>query len=100
MLNDKEKVDNYRKLLEEVKNLLEEEDINIDQLKKLSKEAVAIEETVDKELLKEFNNDHPLREVNIVVEIGEGEVNFLFSCGDSSELYDLQENKKKPFARQ
>lgn len=93
MLNDK--VDDYRKLLEEVRNLLEEEDIDIDQLKKLSKEAVAIEETTDKELLKEFNNDHPLREVNIVVEVGEGEVNFLFSCGDSSELYDLQENKER-----
>lgn len=60
----------------------------IDQLKKLSKMAVAIEETID---LEKFN---PLREINIAY-VSEGATNYLFSLSDSSELYDLREDKKK-----
>lgn len=47
----------------------------IDQLKKLSKVAVAIEETIDSKLLEQFN---PLREVNIAYVSGEA-TNYLFS---------------------
>ncbi|OAM02900.1 hypothetical protein [Wolbachia endosymbiont of Dactylopius coccus] len=47
----------------------------IDQLKKLSKVAVAIEETIDSKLLEQFN---PLREVNIAY-ASEEATNYLFS---------------------
>lgn len=53
--------------------------------------AIAIEETIDSKLLEEFN---PLREVNIAY-VSEGATNYLFSLSDSSELYDLQEDKEK-----
>ncbi len=63
----------------------------IDQLKKLSKVAVAIEETID---LEKFNDDHPLREISIVY-ASEEATNYLFSLSDSSELYDLKEDREK-----
>lgn len=87
-LSNEERVANYRRVLKEAKILLEKESSDIDRLKKLSKVAVAIEETTDQELLKEFNDDHPLQEVNIVVYPKEdgSEVNYLFSLSDSSEL--------------
>ncbi|WCR53351.1 MAG: hypothetical protein PG981_000373 [Wolbachia endosymbiont of Ctenocephalides orientis wCori] len=95
-LSDEEKIANYIKLLKEAKILLEKESSDIDQLKKLSKAAVAIEETTEQELLKEFSDDHPLREVNIVVYPQEnGEVNYLFSLSNSSELYDVKGDREK-----
>ncbi|RDD34330.1 hypothetical protein Wcon_01601 [Wolbachia endosymbiont of Cylisticus convexus] len=53
--------------------------------------AVAIEETID---LEKFNDDHPLREINIAY-VSEGATNYLFSLSDSSELYDLKEDRGK-----
>lgn len=64
----------------------------IDQLKKLSKVAVAIEETTESELLEKFN---PLREINIAIYAPEEAKNYLFSLSDSSELYDLKEDREK-----
>ncbi|BFD47617.1 MAG: hypothetical protein DMENIID0003_06910 [Wolbachia endosymbiont of Sergentomyia squamirostris] len=97
ILSSEEKVAHYRRILKEAKILLEKESSDIDQLKKLSKAAVAIEETTEKELLKEFNGDHPLREVNIVVYPKEdgSEVNYLFSLSYSSELYNVREDREK-----
>lgn len=58
---------------------------------------MAIEETTEQESLKEFNDDHPLQEVNIVVypKVDGSEVNYLFSLSDSSELYDVKEDREK-----
>ncbi|GFT91669.1 DNA mismatch repair protein MutL [Nephila pilipes] len=79
--------------LSDIEKLFERRDSRegIDQLKKLSKVAVAIEETID---LEKFNDDHPLREINIAY-VSEGATNYLFSLSDSSELYDLREDKEK-----
>ena len=84
----------YSKVLNEVKNTPRDSREGIDQLKKLSKVAVAIEETTDSKLLEKFNDGHPLREVNIAYASGEA-TNYLFSLSDSSELYDLEENREK-----
>ncbi|WP_264703623.1 hypothetical protein [Wolbachia endosymbiont (group A) of Volucella inflata] len=81
-------------MLNEVKNTPRDSREGIDQLKKLSKVAVAIEETTDSKLLEKFNDGHPLREVNIAYASGEA-TNYLFSLSDSSELYDLEENREK-----
>lgn len=84
----------YSKVLNEVKNTPRDSRESIDQLKKLSKVAVAIEETTDSKLLEKFNDGHPLREINIAYASGEA-TNYLFSLSDSSELYDLEENREK-----
>ena len=68
---------------------------NTKQIKTLSRVAIIIEETIDKELLKLFNDDHPFRDVNIVTYTSEGNANYLFSVGDSSELYDVKEGREK-----
>ncbi|KLT23294.1 hypothetical protein wVul_0497 [Wolbachia endosymbiont of Armadillidium vulgare str. wVulC] len=96
-LSNEEKITNYRRLLKEAKILLEKESSDINQLKKLSNAAVAIEETTEQELLKEFNDDHPLRGVNVIVypKKDGSEVNYLFSLSDSSELYDVKEDREK-----
>lgn len=65
------------------------------ELKKLSKVAVAIEETIDSKLLEKFYDGHPLREVNIAIYAPEEAKNYLFSLSDSSELYDLKEDREK-----
>lgn len=61
----------------------------------MSEVAVAIEETADSKLLEKFNDGHPLREVNIAIYAPEEAKNYLFSLSDSSELYDLREDKEK-----
>ncbi|MCM1002400.1 hypothetical protein [Wolbachia pipientis] len=94
LLSNEEKQSLYNEVLEEVKNTPRNSQGNIDKLKKLSKVAVAIEETTDSKLLEQFNDGHPLREVNIAYVSGEA-TNYLFSLGDSSELYDLKENREK-----
>ncbi|WP_353277909.1 hypothetical protein [Wolbachia endosymbiont (group A) of Agelastica alni] len=81
----------YNEVLNEVKNTPRDSREGIEQLKKLSKVAVAIEETTD---LEKFNDGHPLREINIAY-VSEGAKNYLFSLSDSSELYDLRENRGK-----
>ncbi|WP_223158790.1 hypothetical protein [Wolbachia endosymbiont of Pentalonia nigronervosa] len=60
----------------------------------MSKMAVAIEGTTDSKLLEKFKDDHPLREVSIAYVSG-GAKNYLFSLSNSSELYDLKENREK-----
>ncbi len=94
LLSSEEKQSLYSKVLNEVKNTPRESRGSIDQLKKLSKVAVAIEETTDSKLLEKFNDGHPLREINIAYVSGEA-TNYLFSLSDSSELYDLEENREK-----
>lgn len=92
LLNSEEKQSLYSKVLNEVKNTPRDSREGIDQLKKLSKVAVAIEETTD---LEKFYDGHPLREVNIAIYAPEEAKNYLFSLSDSSELYDLKENREK-----
>ncbi|WP_419247458.1 hypothetical protein ACJZL1_02820 [Wolbachia endosymbiont of Rhagoletis indifferens] len=94
LLSSEEKQSLYSKVLNEVKNTPRDSRDGIDQLKKLSKVAVAIEETIDSKLLEKFNDGHPLREINIAYASGEA-TNYLFSLSDSSELYDLKENREK-----
>ncbi|WP_353277796.1 hypothetical protein [Wolbachia endosymbiont (group A) of Agelastica alni] len=94
LLSSEEKQSLYSKVLNEVKNTPRDSRDGIDQLKKLSKVAVAIEETIDSKLLEKFNDGHPLREINITYASGEA-TNYLFSLSDSSELYDLEENREK-----
>ncbi|MBA8757887.1 hypothetical protein HCR18_02160 [Wolbachia pipientis] len=94
LLSSEEKQSLYSKVLNEVKNTPRDSRDGIDQLKKLSKVAVAIEETTDSKLLEKFNDGHPLREINIAYVSGEA-TNYLFSLSDSSELYDLEENREK-----
>jgi glutaredoxin 2 len=60
ILSNEEKIADYKRLLKDAKNILENSRDDIDQLKKLSKAAVVIEEITDKELLKKFNDDNPL----------------------------------------
>ncbi|APR97840.1 hypothetical protein [Wolbachia endosymbiont of Folsomia candida] len=91
-LNNKGKQELYRQVMEEAKVAIESNDI--DQLKKLSEAAVAMEEVSEKELLESFDDENPLKEANIVVE-RDGLTNYLFSLGDSSKLYDLRENKEE-----
>ena len=97
-LSDKEKVDTYKWVLDETKNVIEKTK-DFAKLKRLSDVAVAIEETTDKELLKSFDDGHPLRGANIPVILGNEEdserTNYLFSIGSSSKLYDLRENKEE-----
>lgn len=89
-LDNRGKQELYSQILEEAKYAIESNDI--DQLKKLSEVAVAAEEASERELLKPFDDENPLREANIVVE-GDGLTNYLFSIGDSSKLYNLREDK-------
>ncbi|MGL9731619.1 MAG: hypothetical protein ACR5KX_02220 [Wolbachia sp.] len=93
LLSNEEKQSLYSKVLNEVKNTPRDSSSGIDRLKKLSKVAVAIEETTDSKLLEKFNDGHPLREVNIVY-VSEEATNYLFSLIDSSELYDLKEKRE------
>lgn len=93
-LNDKERQDLYKRVLEKAKETIENTK-DISQIKMLSRAAVVIEETTDKELLEPFNDDHPFRDVNIVTYSPEGNANYLFSIGDSSELYDVKEDREK-----
>ncbi|MGL5028898.1 MAG: hypothetical protein ACRC6C_02145 [Wolbachia pipientis] len=92
LLSSEEKQSLYNEVLNEVKDTSRDSRGGIDQLKKLSKVAVAIEETID---LEKFNDDHPLREINIAIYAPEEAKNYLFSLSDSSELYDLREDKEK-----
>lgn len=91
LLSSEEKQSLYSKVLNEAKNIPKDSREGIDRLKKLSKVAVTIEETADSKLLEKCN---PLREVNIAYVSGEA-TNYLFSLSDSSELYDLRENREK-----
>lgn len=95
LLNSEEKQSLYSEVLNEVKNTSRDSRGGIDQLKKLSKVAVAIEETIDSKLLEKFYDGHPLREVNIAIYAPEEAKNYLFSLSDSSELYDLKEDREK-----
>ncbi|BET28005.1 hypothetical protein wCauATS_02070 [Wolbachia pipientis] len=98
LLDDEEKIILYEQLLDKAKDILENSRDNVSELKKISKAAVAIEETTDKELLEKFNNDHPLKEVDILIYSPQGNTevaNYLFSIDNSSELYDLKEDKDK-----
>lgn len=95
LLSSEEKQSLYSEVLNEVKNTPRNSRGGIDQLKKLSKVAVAIEETIDSKLLEKFNDGHPLREVNIAIYAPEEAKNYLFSSSDSSELYDLKEDREK-----
>ncbi|WP_254229463.1 hypothetical protein [Wolbachia pipientis] len=88
-LSDQERQDLYRNLIKEAQCAVESNDI--EQLKKLSEIAVAIEEASSTNLIKIFDAENPLREANIVVE-NNGKANYLFSLGGSSKLYDLMEN--------
>jgi len=92
LLSSEEKQSLYNEVLNEVKNTSRDSRGGIDQLKKLSKVAVAIEETTESELLEKFN---PLREINIAIYSPEEAKNYLFSLSDSSELYDLKEDREK-----
>src|SRR6266576_4134826 len=91
LLSSEEKQSLYNEVLNEVKNTPRDSRGGIDQLKKLSKVAVAIEETID---LEKFNDDHPLREISVAY-ASEEATNYLFSLSDSSELYDLKEDREK-----
>lgn len=92
LLSIEEKQSLYSEVLNEVKNIPKDTREGIDQLKRLSKVAVAIEETTD---LEKFTDGHPLREVNIAIYAPEEAKNYLFSLSDSSELYDLREDREK-----
>lgn len=94
LLSGEEKQNLYSEVLNKVKNTPRDSREGIDQLKKLSKMAVAIEETTDSKLLEKFKDDHPLREVSIAYVSG-GAKNYLFSLSNSSELYDLEEDREK-----
>ncbi|WP_264688239.1 hypothetical protein [Wolbachia endosymbiont (group A) of Sympetrum striolatum] len=98
LLDDEEKIILYEQLLDKAKDILENSRDNVSKLKKISKAAVAIEEITDKELLEKFNDDHPLREVDILIYSPQGNTevaNYLFSIDNSSELYDLKKDKEK-----
>ncbi|MFP3031920.1 MAG: hypothetical protein ACEY3M_12615, partial [Wolbachia sp.] len=98
LLDDEEKIILYEQLLDKAKDILENSRDNVSELKKISKAAVAIEEITDKELLEKFNDDHPLREVDILIYSPQGNTevaNYLFSIDNSSELYDLKKDKEK-----
>lgn len=95
LLDDEEKIVLYEQLLDKAKDILENSRDNVSELKKISKAAVAIEETTDKQLLEKFNDDHPLREVDILIYSPQGNTEYLFSIDNSSELYDLKEDKDK-----
>src|SRR6266550_6598381 len=92
LLSSEEKQSLYSEVLNEVRNTPRDSRKGIDQLKKLSKVAVAIEETTESKLLEKFN---PLREINIAIYAPEEAKNYLFSLSDSSELYDLKEDREK-----
>ena len=91
-LDNKEKQEFYRNVLELAKDAAESNEIN--RLKKLSEVAIGIEEASSKELVKPFDDENPLREANIIVDSG-GLTNYLFSLGNSSKLYDLRENTEE-----
>lgn len=98
LLDNEEKIILYEQLLDKAKDILENSRDNVSELKKISKAAVAIEEVTDKELLEKFNDDHPLREVDILIYSPQGNTevaNYLFSIDNSSELYDLKKDKEK-----
>ncbi len=98
LLDDEEKIILYEQLIDKAKDILENSRDNVSELKKISKAAVAIEEITDKELLEKFNDDHPLREVDILIYSPQGNTevaNYLFSIDNSSELYDLKKDKEK-----
>jgi len=98
LLDDEEKIVLYEQLLDKAKDILENSRDNVSELKKISKAAVAIEEITDQQLLEKFNDDHPLREVNILIYSSQRNTevtNCLFSTDNSSELYDLKEDKEK-----
>lgn len=98
LLDDEEKIILYEQLLDKAKDILENSRDNVSELKKISKAAVAIEETTDKQLLEKFNDDHPLRELDILIYSPQGNTdvaNYLFSIDNSSELYDLKKDKDK-----
>ncbi|WP_264685400.1 hypothetical protein [Wolbachia endosymbiont (group B) of Parapoynx stratiotata] len=98
LLDNEEKIILYEQLLDKAKDILENSRDNVSELKKISKAAVAIEEITDKELLEKFNDDHPLREVDILIYSPQGNTevaNYLFSIDNSSELYDLKKDKEK-----
>ncbi|WP_265036313.1 hypothetical protein [Wolbachia endosymbiont (group A) of Anomoia purmunda] len=98
LLDDEEKIILYEQLLDKAKDILENSRDNVSELKKISKAAVAIEEITDKELLEKFNDDHSLREVDILIYSPQGNTevaNYLFSIDNSSELYDLKKDKEK-----
>ncbi len=95
LLDDEEKIVLYKQLLDKAKDILENSRDNVSELKKVSKAVVAIEETTDKQLLEKFNDDHPLREVDILIYSPQGNTEYLFSIDNSSELYDLKEDKDK-----
>ncbi|WP_410542331.1 hypothetical protein [Wolbachia endosymbiont of Tetranychus urticae] len=88
-MSDQERQELYRNLIKEVQCAAESNDI--EQLKKLSEIAVAIEEASSTNLITPFDAENPLREANIIVE-NNGKTNYLFSLGGSSKLYDLMEN--------
>lgn len=95
LLDDEEKIVLYEQLLDKAKDILENSRDDIAKLKEVSKAVVAIEETTDKQLLEKFNDDHPLREVDILIYSPQGNTEYLFSIDNSSELYDLKEDKEK-----
>lgn len=90
-LNDKERQDLYYQVLARAKVAMGSTK-EINQIKMLSRAAVAIEEIIGKESIE---LSHPFRNVNIVTYTPEGNVNYLFSIGDSSELYDVREDREK-----
>ncbi|EAL59527.1 hypothetical protein WwSim0747, partial [Wolbachia endosymbiont of Drosophila simulans] len=93
--DDEEKIVLYEQLLDKAKDILENSRDDIAKLKEVSKAVVAIEETTDKQLLEKFNDDHPLREVDILIYSPQGNTEYLFSIDNSSQLYDLKEDKEK-----
>ncbi|RDD34847.1 hypothetical protein Wcon_01045 [Wolbachia endosymbiont of Cylisticus convexus] len=98
LLDVEEKIILYEQLLDKAKDILKNSRDDVAELKKISKAAVAIEETTDQELLEKFNDDHPLREVDILIYSPQGNAkvtNYLFSIDNSSELCDLKEDKEK-----
>ncbi|MDD9336716.1 MAG: hypothetical protein PV345_05435 [Wolbachia sp.] len=72
-LDNNGKQELYRQVIEEVKNAIENHDI--DELKKLSKIVVVIEESA---IVKDFDDENPLRPANIVVE-SNGLTNYFLS---------------------
>lgn len=93
-LNDKERQDLYHQILSEAKEAIKNaKDVN--QVKTLSRAAVVMEEIIGKKSIALLNTDNPFRKVNIVTCSSEGNINYLFSTGDSSELYDVREDREK-----
>ncbi|WCR53293.1 MAG: hypothetical protein PG981_000315 [Wolbachia endosymbiont of Ctenocephalides orientis wCori] len=90
-LNDKERQELYNQILVRAKEAIKDTQ-EINQAKMLSRAAVVIEEIIGKESIELSN---PFRNVNIVTYTPEGSVNYLFSTGDSSELYDVREDREK-----